>query len=134
MENKWWYYYLHTNGDLISKPPAVVDSDPQYFDSDFVKAVWHIDLNNREDAWTLALEALAWGARIDRVKELADKWNLTFEDSIEMLKCMRPTGDRMKDGLKIFIEKILNMTEEEYWKKAEIEFNVMKVEGIGKNE
>ena len=36
---KHWYFYLHTNGDVIGKNPACVESDPEYFNSPFVKAV-----------------------------------------------------------------------------------------------
>ena len=53
-----WYYYLHTNGDLIGKNPAVVDGDPEYFDSSFVRRVWCIDTESRLDAWRVLIEAL----------------------------------------------------------------------------
>ena len=41
---------------------------------------------DRLDAWRLILEALSMGCSIPRAKELSEKWGLTFEDSIEMLK------------------------------------------------
>ena len=37
------YYYLHINGQLIYKPAAVVETDPNYFDSMFVRKWWKID-------------------------------------------------------------------------------------------
>jgi len=113
-----WYYYLHTNGDLIGKNPVVVDSDPSYFDSDFVKKVWKIDTEDREDGWRLLLEALALGTRISRVKELADKWKCDKADSIEMLTRIKPNG-LMRAGIIIFIKKILNMDVNDYWKEVE---------------
>jgi len=101
-----WYYYLHTNGELIGKNPVAVESDSEYFNSPFVKEFWKIDTTKREDAWRLLLEALALGASIEKVKELADKWKCNFEDSIEMLKRMKPTS-LMKDGWYIFLKEIL---------------------------
>jgi hypothetical protein len=115
-----YYYYLHTNGDLIAKNPSVVDSDACYFDSPFVKKVWKINLTDRKDAWKLVLEALALGCRIDRANELAHKWNLTFEDSIEMLSHV-PTEeitDLMRTGLDKFVISILKMDIENYWTKV----------------
>lgn len=111
---KYWYYYLHTNGDLISKNPVVVDADPQYFDSPFVKRWWNVDLQNRGSMWAFILEALASGAKINRIKELAVHWNLTIEDSLEMIKRVQPTNEQTA-GLNIFIEKIFNMKLNDYW-------------------
>lgn len=52
-----FYVYLHTNGNLIDKVKYVVDSDPQYFDSDFVVQFWLItcdeDLKIAKNAQTL---------------------------------------------------------------------------------
>lgn len=39
------YYYLHTNGSVIYKPPIVVCEE--FFDSPFVKKVWCV--KNRDD-------------------------------------------------------------------------------------
>lgn len=43
------YKYLHVNGQVIKKVDFVVDSllagPYSYFDSDFVKAWWHLDEN-----------------------------------------------------------------------------------------
>ena len=116
------YYYLHINGDLISKPPIVVDTDPQYFDSPFVKKVWKIDLTDRADAWQFILEALALGCNVERAKGLAMKWGLVYKDSLELLKRSKPT-ELMKKGLPIFIKAILNMKEEEYWAKIKEDWN-----------
>ena len=104
------YYYLHTNGDLIHKPTIVVESDPQYFDSDFVKAYWLVDDENRYDAWNLVITALAKGARLDRIKELVDKWGLTKEDMQGyILGTPNPTNEE-KYGVDLFMEKILGTT------------------------
>ena len=111
-----WYYYLHTNGDLIGKHPIVVDGDASYFDSDFVQKVWCIDTDERGDCWKLLLEALAKGADIGRIKELAEKWKMDKADSIEMLKQLKP-NDLMKVGMKIFIQEILNENVGKYWKE-----------------
>lgn len=113
-EPQFWYYYLHSNDDLIGKNPAVVDSDPQYFDSPLVQKHWRVDLTDRGSMWIMILEALAKGARIDRVKELAEKWKMDFDDSIEFLKRYRPSK-MVRGGMKIFIAKILGMSWDEYF-------------------
>jgi len=112
-----WYYYLHTNGDLIGKNPVVVDSDSSYFDSDFVKKVWKIETDERPTLWTMMLEALALGARVSRVKELAEKNKCDKADSIEMLVRIKP-NKLMRKGMPIFIKEILGMDVEEYWKEV----------------
>lgn len=112
-----WYYYLHTNGDLIGKNPVVVDSDASYFDSQFVKKVWKIDTENRDTLWTLMLEALALGARINRIKEIAEKQGCDKADSIEMLKRMKPDG-LMREGMTKFIKEILGLDVEKYWEEC----------------
>ena len=89
------YYYLHTNGDLIYKNAFVVESDPTYFDSPFVKETWGFIKTLRECAWTIAIEGLALGANEKRIKELQDKWGLTNEDASHYAKRM---------GLKIFMD------------------------------
>jgi len=112
-----WYYYLHTNGDLIGKNPVVVDSDSSYFDSDFVKKVWKIETDERPTLWTMMLEALALGVRVSRVKELAEKNKCDKADSIEMLVRIKP-NKLMRKGMPIFIQEILGMDVEEYWKEV----------------
>jgi hypothetical protein len=109
------YYYLHTNGDLIWRNAFVVDSDVTYFDSDFVKRHWPINVKDRGTAYHLVYEALALGARIERVTELASKWGLTKEDSFEyLIRHPNPTDDETK-GIDIFITEILGMEMDAYW-------------------
>jgi len=74
------YCYLHTNGDLIFKRKMVVDGDPEYFDSDFVRAVWEVDPSERLGAWRLLVEATEMGANEARIKELAGRWSITMKD------------------------------------------------------
>jgi len=116
---KRYYYYLHTNGDIIGKNPFVVESDPLYFNSPFVKRVWCIDTSKREDAWKIALEGLALGANENRIKELSIKWGLTFEDSTEMLKRNVLDNALRLKGFQLFIEKVLNMSYKDYQNKIE---------------
>lgn len=113
-----WFYYLHTNGSLIGKNPVVVDSDPAYFDSPFVKKVWNIDMEDRSTCWTFLLEALASGALVERVKELAQKWGCDKADSIKMMVRNKP-NDLTRKGMPIFIKEILGEDVEEYWKECE---------------
>ncbi|MBT9167417.1 MAG: hypothetical protein DDT22_00331 [candidate division WS2 bacterium] len=116
------FYYLHESGDIIGKTPSVVDSDPQYFDSSFVRKVWLIDTENRSDAWKVVLEALALEADLVRVSELVEKWKLTYEDSIEMLKRTQPTL-LMREGMEKFIVEFLKMEEKDYWQKIALQGN-----------
>jgi len=114
-ESKTWYYYLHTNGDLIGKNPVVVDADPGYFDSPFVRRTWRVDLTDRGSCWRMVLEALAAGAQIDRIKGLAAKWGLDQRDSVEFLTRAMPTKE-MQKGLEIFVKEILGLDVDAYWK------------------
>ena len=111
-----WYYYLHTNGDLIGKNPIVVDGDASYFDGPFVQKVWKINTKKRKTLWTLMLEALAKGARVEKVREIAEKNKCDKDDSIEMLKRMKP-NNLMRGGMTIFIKEILGIDVDEYWKE-----------------
>lgn len=71
-------YYLHENGNLIHKP---ADSAVDIRDSSFARGLWFIDPQNRETAWVLLVEAMAAGADIDRVTELATLWGCNDEDA-----------------------------------------------------
>lgn len=110
---KPWYYYLHANGELISKSPAAVESDPDYFKSDFVKKHWKIDLENRVDAWILILEALDGGANVERCQALAEKWGLTRDESLVYLDAHKPTIEQ-REGLKKFVIHVLKEDPNEY--------------------
>ena len=110
-------YYLHTNSNLIYKPHGGVE-----LDSPFVRKVWPCDTMDRASAWTIVLEALALGCRLERAKDLAKKWNLTKFDSYEMLRRVKPT-DLMRKGFEVFIKEILEMSVDDYWKEAEEAFN-----------
>jgi len=120
-----WYYYLHTNGDLIGKNPAyTLNSD--LIGSDFVKSWWLIDMDDRADLWRVLLEGLAGGARLDRIKELVEKWKATKKDAFEMMVHMNPS-EVQRRGLLLFIEKVLGMDADVFfgefmaWGKAEKE-------------
>ena len=66
------YYYLHTNGDLIYQSGSGSVADIR--DSSFAVGLWPIDVEDREGAWNLLVEALASGVSLERIKELAAKW------------------------------------------------------------
>jgi len=128
------FYYLHTNGSLIFKPAAVAASKyDTYFISDFVKHVWELDLSDRLCAWRIVLEALSMGCSIPRARELAGKWKLTFEDSIELLKRTprNEVTEAMTEGMKIFIPEILGMEVERFWALTKENWEDGKVDGAG---
>ncbi len=116
------YFYLHSESrDLIYKPAIVVDSDPQYFDSPFVLKHWPSDSKNRADAWTIALESLALGANALRVKELATKWGLTFDDFLEFMARTPKPSDLLKDGIELFAPLCFDReTNDEFWDDVEL--------------
>lgn len=113
-----WAYYLHTNGDIIGKNPI------SYHDIEgpFVVCKWIVDTEKREDAWRLVLQALARGCRIERAKELSKNWNLTYEDSKNMLVALRhEITPELKKGLGVFAKEILDMDLEDYFTKVSYE-------------
>lgn len=107
------YYYLHTNGDMIYKPHG---NPADFAESDFVRCWWPVDLTDRESAWKVVLEGFALGGNEDRLAELARKWGLTYEDSIQMLRQVQPT-ERMKNGMPKWIRLVLGMEPDHYWEK-----------------
>jgi hypothetical protein len=75
------YYYLHENGELIWKKFR-----PAQEPGGFVRKVWPVNTAERGCAWLICIEALAMGARRERVMELAAKWGLTDDDAQEFVK------------------------------------------------
>ena len=74
------WYYLHTNGALIYKrDDDYVVADMR--ESDFVRMFWPIDVQNRENAWTILVEASVLGADPERIAELAETWHCDDEDA-----------------------------------------------------
>ena len=74
------FYYLHINGDLIFKhnlPGTAADIR----ESNFAIMLWPIDVEDRENAWRILVEALACGAKLNRVQELAAKWHCDDNDA-----------------------------------------------------
>lgn len=118
------YYYLHTNGNLIHKS-INIGNPYDYFDSDFVHSWWEVDDTKREDAWIVILESLTYEkVNIKEIGELIKKWNLTYEDSKEMLVFFsenKMINSKRKLGLSIYVKTFLNMTLEEYFNKIEDE-------------
>lgn len=108
------YYYLHTNGDLIYKPSRYDCTD---FDSDFVVKWWPFDSNDRMDAWKIILEAIDLRGVTPRVKELASRWNMDFEDSRQMLARATTPPESWRRGLEAFITGVLGMSSNDYWEK-----------------
>ena len=105
------YYYLHSESkDLIHKR-----FEPES-DSPFVKAVWSLDTTDRSDAWKVILEGLALGARINRVKQLCEKWECGLKDFEEMILRTKPTKLMIK-GADLYLKKIQNLDVDKYWDK-----------------
>jgi hypothetical protein len=89
------WYYLHKNGDLIFKhnlPGTVADIR----ESDFAVMLWPADTEDRKCAWRILVEALACGAHLDRVQELAAKWHCDDDDA--QVYASRVGARLFKDG------------------------------------
>ncbi len=91
------WYYLHTNGDLIYKRETG-ETAADIRESDFARARWPCDPSDRELAWTTLVEALALGASLSRVKELAAKWGCTDDDAEEYASRVGAGVDLTLDG------------------------------------
>ena len=94
-----WYYYLHSNGEILGKNPVVADGS--YFDSPFVKMVWKVETTDRESLVKMLIEARMMGANPERIKELEEKNGVTQKD----YECMRRIingEDRAKVVAEIF--------------------------------
>jgi len=75
------WYYLHTNGDLIYKR-ELGDTVADLRESDFVRAIWPFDPENRESLWNLLVESFALGVAPQRVHDLAAKWGCDNDDAV----------------------------------------------------
>ena len=75
------FYYLHTNGDLIYKMDLDGGQVADFRESSFVVMFWPFNLDNRASAWRVLIEGLASGAKLERVKELSEKWKCDDEDA-----------------------------------------------------
>lgn len=75
------WYYLHINGELIYKRNIDNGILADMQESDFVRAIWSVDSTDRENAWNILVEALSLGAKQEKVRELALKWNCNNTDA-----------------------------------------------------
>ncbi len=81
---RYCYYYLHTNGDLIHKGQHCDPSD--FEESDFVKKWWLVDLEKRHDAYNMLIHASMLGIKKERLGDLVSKWKITNEDAVNYCK------------------------------------------------
>ena len=84
------WYYLHTNGSLIYKR-ELGGTAADIRESDFAKAMWPFDPDDRKEAWRILVEALAAGANRERVIELAGHWGCGDTDADVYAKFIRVT-------------------------------------------
>lgn len=68
------YYYLHQNADLIWKRYLDGGQVADFRESPFVIQFWPFDPEDRETVWRILVEALALGAKEQRIEVLADHW------------------------------------------------------------
>jgi hypothetical protein len=74
------WYYQHKNGDLIYKR-EMGDTAADLRETPFAVMLWPVDPEDRAGAWRICVEALACGAKPERVKELAEKWQCDDQDA-----------------------------------------------------
>ncbi len=108
------WYYLHTNGDLISKR-----TEPSR-DSPFVKRVWSLVPMDRKIAWRIILEAASLGANLDRIKELSKLWHVVPSDLRNYLiyTGMDEVNAERKNGLIIMAEQVWHIDLDELFDKV----------------
>lgn len=96
------FYYLHENNSLIYKR-NLGDTISDLRESSFVKGIWSIDTKNRENAWTICVEALAAGVNKNRILELAEKWGCNDKDAkiyAERINCILGIDGTQKTATK----------------------------------
>lgn len=72
------YFYLHINGQLISKPKHY---DTELFEeSEFVKCWWKIDPDNRLDIYKMLIRAHTLGADEKCLDNLIAGWQINDEE------------------------------------------------------
>lgn len=109
MTEEHWYY-LHTNGDIIHKRTW-----PGEDASDFVRRIWPCDLTNRAHAWTIILGALALGANVSRVRELATRWGCDVRDFVEfMTRSTAPSGE-IRNGARKFLVEVVGVDPDAFY-------------------
>jgi hypothetical protein len=74
------WYYLHINGELIYKR-ELGGTAADIRESDFARALWPMNPEDRQGAWRILIESLASGANPVRVKDLAKKWHCDDKDA-----------------------------------------------------
>ena len=74
-----WYYW-HTNGALIYKR-ELGGTAADIRESDFARALWPFDPDDRESAWDLLVETLAAGVDKARIEKLAELWGCNDDDA-----------------------------------------------------
>ena len=118
LETLHWYY-LHENGSLIHKKYFGEDQRQDFSESTFVKMYWLVDTMDRESLWNLLIEAIYYGAKVERIQELATLWKCDAKDLIFYMARVKPTPDRRK-GLFIFIKEVLKLPPDEWfdWLKS----------------
>lgn len=74
------WYYLHTSGDLIYKH-NLGETVADIRESNFAKAMWPFDPQDRSGAWRILVEAKSIGASESRIKALAEQWGCNDADA-----------------------------------------------------
>ncbi len=104
------FYYLHSNGDMIWKRFR-----PEQEPGGFVRRVWPVDRTDRCVAWIIVIEALALGAKEERIRELSDHWHLDTEDLPEFLVRYTHPTDEQRYGLRLFLTRIARVDADEWF-------------------
>ena len=113
------WYYLNFKGQLIHKRTEPSANNP------LVKHRWVCESDDRSTAWKIVLEGLALGADSDRVKGLARKWNMDYQDVLHFMKYTTDSGiapsNELSVGLEKFVQEIMNMDINKFWNKVKVD-------------
>ena len=79
-----WYYYLHTNGELIAKVAHVVEPNvAEYFEGGFVVKYWLVE--DRFSLMRMLVQAKKLGARESSITSIEKNQNVVHADYIRFM-------------------------------------------------
>lgn len=75
-----FYYYLHSNGQLMHLSQKSLDQKPDFLKLKFVQFHWEVDTNNRNSIMIMLLQAEALNVDKNRINALKKLYAITDKD------------------------------------------------------
>jgi len=73
------WFFLNKDGDLVYE--SYPEKASALREDESVKMLWSYDPDDRGKSWSILVEAVAAGANVTEIKELAKKWNFDDNDA-----------------------------------------------------